>query len=189
VVRSAAVVWCLALAIPLASPRADAGPVEAGPAAGAVDFSPPRRGTWGRRCGVYRRCDTPGRTIDPCPAGTEAPLWSEIAGAGRKLAGTVVSVKGSLTTIGAATTHKGCEGTNACCNAISRQVVVGTGPGMIAVDGLRCSGGESRACCPVAMEAQTVVVTGKLVRDRSGLPLRWRLAAGPRLCAIAGATR
>ena len=127
--------------------------------------------------------------IEPCPAGTEAPLWSEITGARRKPVGKIVSVKGSLTTIGAGTTHKGCEGANCCCNAISRQVVLGTGSGMIAVDGLRCSGDVSRVCCPVAMEAQTVVVTGKLVRDTSGLPLRWRLAGGPRLCAVAGAAR
>jgi len=186
--RSAAVVWCLALAIPLADLRAEArsAPVTG---AGAVDSPPPRRGTWARRCSVYRPCDPPGRTIEPCPAGTEAPLWSEITGARRKPVGKIVSVKGSLTTIGAGTTHKGCDGANPCCNAISRQVVLGTGSGMIAVDGLRCSGDVSRVCCPVAMEAETVVVTGKLVRDTSGLPLRWRLAAGPRLCTIVGAAR
>ena len=110
----------------------------------------------------------------------------------RKPVGQVVSLKGSLTTIGAGTTHKGCEGVNCCSNVVVRQVVLGEGPGMIAIDRLTCLGDESRACCPVAPVAapgQTVVVTGKLVRDTSGRPLRWRLAAGPRLCAILDGAR
>jgi len=64
----------------------------------------------------------------------------------------------------------------ACCRHLRAPVLVGGAGGALAIEGLACSGDESRVCCNAPAYGQTVIATGRLVREEAGQTTGgWRL--------------
>ena len=116
--------------------------------------------------------------------------------------GRVVSVGGPLRYGDFATTLAKCTAfepvakkeLRACCNRTWGQILVGEGTARgkaIYLEGVGCSGDESRSCCDLIVNGQQVVVTGALheKHDRFGEPSRYSLGPSVKICGLDGATR
>src|SRR6185503_17097911 len=124
---------------------------------------------WGRSCSIHRTCERVARGIAVCPPERRG-ITAEAAIAATK-EGETVSVEGPLRTSGGRTTLKGCSEIDpktekplpvqACCNGVSRKIVVGDGKGIL-LSVVGCFGDESRLCCDLPVHDQTVVITGRL---------------------------
>jgi hypothetical protein len=123
--------------------------------------------SWSDGCLIRRGCATALRAAPPCAPGTVARPADAIIADGSRLAGKVVTVRGSLGLGGETTTLVGC-GPHQCCNSTSRAVVLGGGALLLPLAGLGCVGDDSASCCNAPAFGQTVVASGRLEADPDG---------------------
>jgi hypothetical protein len=136
-----------------------------------------------RDCQIRRQCPLV-KKLPPCNGGEKPRSASAVLAAAPSLEGQIVLVRGPL---GVGEPYHGavgdlvfvsCDRNVRCCDKAGAPVIIAAGGGTLAVDGLFCSGDESRACCNAPAFGQTVVATGRLKRDSGeiGLPAgSWRL--------------
>jgi hypothetical protein len=96
----------------------------------------------------------------------------EILAMAQSLSGGVVSVRGAL---GVGTIqpvrprgdvfYGPCDPAVTCCKHLFAPVVVGGVGGVLPIEGLGCTGDDSRLCCLSPAHGQTVIATGHLARD------------------------
>ena len=69
-----------------------------------------------------------------------------------------------------------CGGIGRCCNAVGAPFVLRDAPDSLELEGLRCSGDESKLCCPYSPRASAIAV-GTLVKveDLLAKGYRWTL--------------
>ena len=154
-------------------------------------------------CQIQRACREPVKNLPRCSGGGKARAASEVLAAAPTLAGQIVRVRGPLgvgrQSDGASSAPRNpigietkCDSEVECCRHVWMPVVLGGADnGTLALDGLHCSGDESRACCNAPAFGQTVVATGRLERGTPALGFAnvaaWRLA-DVRVCEELGRT-
>jgi len=133
-------------------------------------------GKWASFCQIHRACKAPLQAVKPCEKGTVARSWEDLARNAADFEGQVVTVSGRLEFgSGYFSTAVGCA-KGVCCNGVSKQVVLDEEPNALVLDGLACSGDESRLCCAVVPEGQRVIARGWLVHGFPAPTPTWKLA-------------
>jgi hypothetical protein len=143
---------------------------------------------------INRPCEKEARTLAPCRASTRTLTVD--AAVALPADGRVVSVRGPLELGHGWTTLVGCGPFDPltqkplprmpCCNHVGREMLVGQKTGKaITIEGIACAGDESRVCCDLPVSGQTVVVTGKLLRDEEALGAKptVKLGGDVKVCA------
>jgi hypothetical protein len=138
------------------------------------------------RCQRERPCQEPVRKLPACEGDNDPgrPV-AEILAKAKKLSGGIVRVRGALGVRalgpspfrgGIHYKRKACDSTVACCQSLWAPVLVGDQNGALVIDGLYCSGDESRACCNAPAYGQPVIASGVLVREpREYTTVGWRM--------------
>ncbi len=153
------------------APRPDASAVPLAPLvmefarplkrAAVLDGEPAR--TWGPLCQVHRACE-PIAPLRRCETGIAPVDASALGTLEPRALGERVSVRGRLGLAMTFSSFGQCRGFH-CCNPCWNWVFVGDFPNAVRLEGLGCSGDESRRCCQVPAFGQLVVVTGRLMKE------------------------
>ncbi len=131
----------------------------------SIDYWDPK--TSAARCLVHRPC----APIAPLPACEKSiqPIEPSALQAYRPAATPHerFSVRGALGLALGGITFAACADRplHQCCNGRGLEAFVGDIPNGVRLDGVRCGGDESRACCNIPAFGQTVVATGRLVEE------------------------
>jgi hypothetical protein len=144
----------------------------------AVDAAPAPGRIWPAGCGIFEGC-APRAAPPACPSDVAAGAmtWAALAGSAAQSAGQEVKVRGPLLVQAPDEASPPSELLR-CAPTEPLPIVIGKDTSPLLLDGLACTGDESRRCCAAPALGQNVVATGQLTASGS----RWILR-DPRLCS------
>ena len=147
--------------------RADEAPSATPPA------PPPN---WNARCLAKRGCARKVGTIAECDPAKKVAEWSELAPDADKWLGKVIEVSGVLGLTGSNVATKPCE-PGECCHHLRFDMALDSAPYSVFLPGLTCVGDDSKLCCSVPAESQTVIARGTLQRATGAGILKYQLGS------------
>jgi hypothetical protein len=141
-----------------------------------VDSAVPNGAKWPAGCAINDGCPQQA-ALPPCPAGlaSGAATWSSLVKRAAESSGRQVVARGPL--LVQASHDVPAPPAQHCAPADPLPIVIGKDANPLLVDGLACSGDESRRCCAAPAFGQDVVARGQLATSGS----RWILR-NPQLC-------
>lgn len=164
--------------------RSDAPVVDSGSSSG-----------WDSGCRIHRPCARDWSKPPRCGSMPAAVPWASALPDAGVPGGVAVSVSGKLFAGPVGMTGGACfhgdlltgvpaePNTTACCNDAWAPIVLVSGDVPLRLEGLACRGDDSRSCCNVVAEGQSVVATGTLVWIDEHDEPAWMLR-DPVLCAL-----
>lgn len=137
---------------------------------------------WNPSCLIHRGCPRESRALPSCPAGKVAPAWRELQVEAAALNGKTIDVSGPLGLAPAeARANSGPCAKGVCCHTLRLRLALDGTPLSLPLQGLSCSGDDSKLCCAVPAEGQTVIAHGRLVKTQAPSGVQWQLE-GVSLC-------
>ena len=145
------------------------------PDAGAAKPAPKK--DWNASCLARRGCALKEQPIRTCETSKPVPTWSDLQRDADAFVGKVVEVSGSLGLAPAQSTKSSTPcSPGACCHSLRLGLTLDGAPLALPLQGLGCTGDDSKLCCGVPVESQTVRAHGRLVKAPAGSTLNWQLA-------------
>ena len=131
-----------------------------------------------KNCLIRHACSKV-RALPSCHSVVATEIDALLAGRLEAQLGAELVVRGELGISLGLTTLRGCLG-NVCCNEGRASIRLGRVPNRIELEGLGCTGDESRLCCNVPAFGQVVIARGRLQNATSETArldgVRWQLA-------------
>jgi len=140
---------------------------------------------WSDRCAIQRPC-APFKPFPRCAAGLS--VLERLPTSLVDIEDRAVALRGTLALTGVVTTAVACREPSPrrpqknCCNLVGTRAMIQRGESAVLLDGLGCTGDESRLCCDTPAFGQIVIAAGRLRRSSdSGAAIPWELLE-PKLC-------
>jgi hypothetical protein len=141
--------------------------------AGAPPAAPPKH--WNASCLVHRACPVKERPIPTCEKDKAAPSWSVLQISADSQIGKTVEVKGELGIAPVQANSNSKCAPDTCCHALRMAITLDGRPLGLPLAGLGCSGDDSKLCCNVPANGQSVIAHGRLAKAPAGGVAKWQL--------------
>ncbi|MET0792707.1 MAG: hypothetical protein ABW061_14395 [Polyangiaceae bacterium] len=148
---------------------------EARRAAAVAEPPPPKN--WNASCLMHRACPFKEQAVPTCETGKGAARWSELQLQADSLLGKTVDVKGGLGLApiqGTSNQTTKCAA-DSCCHALRMAITIDGDPIALPLVGLSCAGDDSKLCCSVPANGQTVIAHGRLAKAPGKGLSKWQL--------------
>lgn len=131
---------------------------------------------WNASCQANRECKTAPLPLSACEGPRPKFTWSDVQHDGATMLGKEVSVMGNLGMTPNKAPKPGKCAPGECCHALSFTLVVDGSPSALLLDGLTCTGDDSKLCCTVPADGQEVIAKGRLKNAPKGSAAKYQLA-------------